>query len=465
MNPWLWSASLAGMLVIAGCQTHPLRDSAGPDIPASSGAASLSASLDRTESSSAEPGTESPRPSGELSLADVLSLAVAHHPRLGAYSADVRAAEARAIQAGRWPNPELGVELENIAGSGQFSGIDAAETTLSLAQTFPLGGDIARRRELAEIRTQHADWEYEAARLAVLLEATQRFVNAVAADRRIELAQRELELTQATQRLTLQRVEAGEASPVERTRVIVPVITAEIALQRARRERESAYRRVAMTWGGREVTFEGVRAQLEELDPLPTPQRLVRLINDNPQVAQWATRISDHLAEQRLAEAEAVPDLTGRVGVKHHNEDDDVALVVGIALPLPVFDRRQGDILAARWGATAARKRQRDAELRLESMLSASYADLAGAHDEVVALRDKALPAATDALQATQQAFEEGELPFIDVLDAQRTLFELQTRYVDALVAYHTAAAEIESLIGRRLTELNDPQPVQETQP
>ncbi len=464
MNPWIWSAIVAGVLFTSGCQSHPLRDPEGTDASASNGADALSALSDQAKRTSEKLSAGPPTPTGDLTLADVLSLAVAHHPRLDAYSVEIRAAEARAIQAGRWPNPELEVELENVAGSGHFAGIDAAESTLSLAQTFPLGDDIARRRELADIRTQQAIWRYEMERLSVLLEATQRFINALAADRRIELAQSELELARATQRLTLQRVEAGEVSPVERTRVIVPVITAEIALQRARRERESAYRRVAMSWGGREVTFEAVRAQLEGLGPLPAPQQLVRLINDNPQVAHWATRISAHVAEQHLVEAEAAPDLIGRIGVKHHNENDDVAFVLGISLPLPVFDRRQGDVLAARWGAESARQRQRDAELRLESMLSSSYADLAGAHDEVIALRDKALPAATDALQATQQAFEEGEFPFIDVLDAQRTLFELQARYVDALVAYHTAAAEIESLIGRRLSELNDPQPVQETE-
>jgi cobalt-zinc-cadmium efflux system outer membrane protein len=408
-----------------------------------------------------------PQPTGELDLPDVLSFALTHSPRLSAYSTDIRIAEARAMQAARWPNPELDMEVEDIAGSGRFSGFDAAETTVSLSQTFPLGDDFARRRDLADNRTRLVNWDYEAARLAVLHQATQRFVDALAADRRIELAERELSLARATEKLTIQRVEAGDLSPVEKARVVVPVITAEVALERAQREREAAYRRVAATWGGRAVTFDRVAGDMERLDPPPSASALVELINKNPEVARWAAEIGQRLVEQRLAEAEAVPDLTGRVGMKHDNADDDVALVVGISLPLPIFDRRRGDILAARLGASAARHRQREAELRLEDIFSNAFAQLAGSHDEATALKARALPAATHAYDATRQAFDEGKLPFLNVLDAQRTLFNLQSRYIDALARYHTAAAEIEALIGRRLTELNQPVTPsgQETQP
>src|SRR5690606_36477886 len=104
------------------------------------------------------------------------------------------------------------------------------------------------------------------------------------------------------------------------------------------------------------------------------------------------------------------------------------------------------------------RQRQRQAAMRLESMLSTAYAALAGAHDQASALHARAIPAASDAYQVTRQAFDAGELPFLDVLDAQRTLFELETRYVDALAGYHTAVDKIESLTGYRLAEMDQVQ-------
>ncbi len=468
MNRKLRLACAAGAVILVGCQAGPLDHPADPQPVGAEAGRSLNvpgAPATRGD----RPGPALPRPEGDVSLRQALAWAVAHSPRLSAYATDVRIAEAQAVQAGLWPNAEVGLEIENVGGSGPYAGFDAAETTLSLAQTFPLGGDVARRRGVAAAQTQLASWDYEAARLEVLLEATQRFVSALAADRRIALAQQELELAKATALVTDRRIEAGDASPVDKARVQVPVITADVALRRARREKDAALRRLVTTWGGREVAFTQVSGDLDAIDAPPAPEALVALINQNPTAARWSAEVSRRLAEQRLAQAEAMPDLTGRIGVRHHNDDDEVSLVVGVSLPLPLFDRRQGDVLAARLGDTAARQRQREAELRIESMLSVAYAELAGSYDEALALRQSAIPAAAQAHQATSQAFNEGQLAFLDVLDAQRTLFELQQRYVAALVSYHTAAAEIESLIGRPLSELkattNHTQPQGEAQP
>ena len=458
MKRWCISTVVLAALGLAGCQPNPFDDAAWPEGRRSGEhMAPYRLPMQSGEPREGDPTFELFEAKGELTLREAMALAVARNPKLRAFGWDVRRAEALALQAGQWPNPELEAEFENFAGAGTFSGIDSLETTVSLAQTFPLGGDIDHRRELADAHTRLANWDYEAARLAVLLEVTQRFIEALAADRRIDLAERELAWAHVMQELTNRRVEAGDASPVETTRVLVPVITAEVELARARRDREAAYRRVATMWDGRTLTLDRVVGEMEGLDPLPPVDALVQLINENPVVARWAAEISRRFAEQYLAEAEAAPDLTGRVGIKHHNEADDTALVVGISLPLPVFDRREGDILAARLGATAARQRQRETELRLEDMLSAAYAEMAGSHDEASALKARAIPAASTAHDATRRAFDEGKLPFLDVLDAQRTLFELQERYVDALARYHMAAAEIESLIGRRLTDLIQP--------
>ena len=436
--------------MICGCQTHPLFD------VSSSSQLQIHSSVTRSDppESASYQSIPTPAPTGQLSLADVLSLAELHSPRLAAHTTDIQIAQARSRQAKRLPNPELELEMENMGGSGRFSGIDSAETTLSLAQVVPLGGDIALQYELADVRRGQAQWAFKVARLDVLHEATVRYITALVADRRMALAQRELQWSHAIEQLITRRVDAGDASPVEKSRVLVPVVTAEVAVERASRQCDTASLALASLWGGRQVSFGGLTGALEQLSPLPESDALVHLINTNPQVAQWAAHISEYQAQAQLIKAQAIPDMTGRLGIKHHNEDDQMALVVGISLPLPIFDRREDDVLAARLGMTGARQRQRQAQLRLENMLSQSYAQLADSHDLATALQHRAIPAATEAYQATQQSFNEGKLPFLDVLDTQRTLFELELRYITALQDYHLAAAQIESLIGSRLTDL-----------
>lgn len=393
-------------------------------------------------------------PVGQLSLSQVIALSVERNPELQAFALDVQGAQARIRQARLWSNPELEFEIENFGGSGTMSGTDSAEKTLSLAQHLPLGGDVRRRKELAELQMQLSDWDYHAARLQVIVEATQRFVEALAAERRLTLAEQELDLAETTESIAKGRVEAGDASPVELTRVVVPVIEAELEMAKAKRNLEAAYHRLSLIWGARRVTFSSIQGDLDLLPPVPNPQDLTSYINGNPEVARWTTEISSRIAEGRLAKAEALPDLTGRIGFRRINDTHDDALVLGISLPLPIFDRNQGDILASRLGEASARRRKEAAELRLESILNSTYTELIAAQEEAVALRERAIPTANEAYEATRLAFQEGKLPFLDVLDAQRTLFDLQHRYLEAIVAYHSSVAEIEALIGQRITKI-----------
>jgi cobalt-zinc-cadmium efflux system outer membrane protein len=207
-------------------------------------------------------------------------------------------------------------------------------------------------------------------------------------------------------------------------------------------------------WAAPEASFELAEGSLDRLQVPPPPEQLAALVSANPQVARWAVEISARRAEAALAEAEAIPDIAARAGVKYDNADDAIALVVGISLPLPLFDRRQGDVLAARFGANAAAEQRRSAERRVEAALSRAYARMAGGFDEAMAIRDIALPPANEAFKFTRRAFESGDLALIDVLDAERTLMELRTDYLAALTDYHLAVTEIEGLIGRPLADV-----------
>jgi cobalt-zinc-cadmium efflux system outer membrane protein len=208
-------------------------------------------------------------------------------------------------------------------------------------------------------------------------------------------------------------------------------------------------------WSSQEVSFDRAEGSLERIQMPAPPEQLAALVSANPQVARWAVEISARRAEAELAKAEAVPDLTTRAGIKYDRADDAGALVVGISLPLPVFDRRQGDLLAARLSANAAAERRRAAERRLEAVLSEAYARMAAGFDEALALRDIALPPAKEAFTITQQAFGNGDLALLDVLDAERTFVELRSAYLDALIDYHLAVTEIEGLLGRPLARLD----------
>ena len=398
---------------------------------------------------------DEPELSGELLLRDALAAALRGNPSLSRFGYDVRAAEAEVVQAGLWPNPELDFELENIGGTGELESTDSAEVTLALSQTFPLGGDIEKRKKLARLQGRLAGWDYEAARIALLAEVTGRYVDVVAAQRQVELARESVKLAEQVADSIGRRVDAGDAAAVEKARAAVPVATAKIALRRAERSLESSRVQLSLTWGSSSPAFEKVKGDLDKMQSLPPVSAIAALIGQNPDVARWVTEIASRQAEVELARAEAVPDLTAGLGYRWFNETDDSALVGGVSIPLPIFDRRQGDILAGRFGVAAARDQQRAVELEVEASVAAAYARLANAYDEAVALRDNAIPPATEAYRDIRQAFDRGNLGFLDVLEAERTLIDLRQQYLDALAEYHGSVAEIEGLIGQSLDAIS----------
>ncbi|NBB78198.1 MAG: TolC family protein [Verrucomicrobia bacterium] len=280
-------------------------------------------------------------------------------------------------------------------------------------------------------------------------------MDTLAAERRLDVARRGLDLARELESVTRKRVKAGEASPVEQSRVAVPLVEAELELTRAELTRTATRQRLALALGQRSLGRARLTGSLDKLAPLPEPSALVATVNDSPEVARWAAEISAREATEKLVRAEAIPNPLLRVGLKQDRGLDDHALIVGISLPLPLFDRKQGDLAAARAGAHAARENQRAAELRIEGALSNSYLTLAVAHAESTVLRERALPAAREAYEATLRAFSAGQLPYLDVLDASRSLLDLERREIDALAAYHTAQSELEALLGGRLPQVS----------
>jgi cobalt-zinc-cadmium efflux system outer membrane protein len=118
---------------------------------------------------------------------------------------------------------------------------------------------------------------------------------------------------------------------------------------------------------------------------------------------------------------------------------------------LPLIDRNQGNVLAARYELARAETRRRATHLRLLAALAAADDRLGGAYHELTALREQVIPEAEDVHRLILEEFDAGRYAYDDVLDAQRTLFRLRIQYTGALRDYHTAGAEVERLIGEPL--------------
>ena len=216
---------------------------------------------------------------------------------------------------------------------------------------------------------------------------------------------------------------------------------------------EAARKRLAATWGNTKPRFETVKGDLDTVVSLPSLDSLLRRLDKNPDLARWATEITQREALISVEKSKAVPDVTATLGASKYLMPNDYALVVGFSMPLPVFNRNQGGIREAEHRLTRAEEDQRSAEVRITTLLNTAYQKLSTAHAEVSALRQDILPGAQSAYDAAREGYRFGKFGFLDVLDAQRTLFGAKSQYLLALSDYHKSVVEVERLIGGSLDE------------
>ncbi len=386
-------------------------------------------------------------PAGNITLQEVLALALRANPELAPFSREIRVREAAVLQARLFPNPEISITAANL-GNAVLKDFDGPQTTVSLSQLILLGGKRARSIEVAGLDRDLAAWDYETKRLDVLTQVAQAFVEVLRAQEGLTLAKDLVALAERVVEAVSARVRAGKVSPVEETRARVTLASVQIDRARAARELEAARKQLAATWGSTTSRFTKALGQLEIIRRVPALEELIQRLSQNPDLARWATELAEREASLDLERRRAIPDLTASLGVTQFTDTNDSAITAGLSIPLPVFNRNQGNIAAAHERLTKAMEQRRAAEVSVTTALNTAYQTLATAHIEVTTLKAQVLPGAQSAFEAVSRGYRLGKFGFLDVLDAQRTLFGAKAQYLRALASYHQAVAEVERLIG-----------------
>jgi cobalt-zinc-cadmium efflux system outer membrane protein len=389
-----------------------------------------------------------PEPAGVLRLRDVLAAALLRNPELASDAYELRAREAALLQAGAFPNPTLSLEVEDFAGTGDFGGFDGAQTTLLLGQLVELGGKRAARIELAAAERDLAAWDYEARRIDVLANATVASVDVLAAQERHRLAEGALELARSLREVAGLRSRAGLASPAEEIRAGVEVDVAEVELEHTEHELETARQTLAAAWGGEKAGFERGEGALAELPVVPDDATLRERLESSPAVARWRTELAQRDALRARARSERVPDVALIAGPRRLSGPEETAFVVGVSVPLPLWDRRRGamDVAAFRGARQAADARA--ARVRAATELTAARIALQASAEEANLLQTRVLPGIERAVGEMRRGYERGRFAQIEVIEAERSRLAASEQHLRALTEAHHGAIEIERLTG-----------------
>jgi len=370
---------------------------------------------------------------------------------LALYSWEIRIRQAQALQAGLYANPDLKVQVGEVGRKGGRGGVAGSEASLVLGQLIDLTNKPSQKRAIGLLEARLAGWDYEAARLAVYKQVVQAFVEVLTAQELWALRAEQVALAERALKAVADRVATGKDAPTEQTKATIALSKTQIEHRRTEHRLAAARKVLAATWGSHLPDFDAVVGELETLWTVEPCEVLYSQLEQNPALARWPTELEKREESIRLEESRAIPDPVLFGGIQQFNEQDETALLFGVGIPLPVWDRNQGNLLAAQHAKSKTQARQRAAQAKLMAELAVAYKTLVSAYSEAADLKKTIVPLSEKVFEATGQAYVGGKVGYLQVLDSQRTYFAAKARYLEALGAYHKARANVEQLIAAPL--------------
>ena len=376
-----------------------------------------------------------------LSLAKAIELALEGNPEVAAAKRQWEATEGQVLQGRSRPNPELAYSLEDTRSKTRTQ-------SWQLNLPVELGGKRAARTKAAEKTREQAQAQLAELQATVRANVAAAYFDVLTAQERLVLARDSAALAKSSTDTVSKRVAAGKVSPVEESKARVAEAGVRVELAQAASEQRNALSRLFALLGRIDAPYTVLEGKAENLPSVPSLADLQPLISSAPGVVLARIEVDRRKALTALEQSKRVPDVTVSVGMQRSNETQRNVLLFGVSVPLPVFDRNQGNLLEALKLEDKARDELQAATVRLHSEVAQGQERLSTITAEVQSLQQDVLPGAKSAYDAATIGFENGKFNFLEVLDAQRTYFTAKSQYLKALGEAHRAAADIDRLLG-----------------
>jgi len=376
-----------------------------------------------------------------ISLQAALALAMEHNPGLRAAAQALAASEGALIQSRARPNPELAYSQEDTRR-------ETRSMTLQWNQSIEIGGKREARMKAAGHGRELARAELEAAQAGLRADVRTAFANVLAGQQRVQLHQRTLEIAGSARDAAAKRVLAGKVAPLEETKARVAESSAELALAQARSGLRVARQQLAALWGAQPAAFGSAVGELAQLPVLPDEGLMLEKLEHSPQMLRAQQAVFQARSVAELERAKRLPDPSVSLGMKRAQEVGRNQLVVGISVPLPILDSNRGNQLQALRLADKAEDELLATRQQMYAQLQQQREQLQSSRAQAEQLAQQVLPAAESAYEVAAKGFALGKFSYLEVLDAQRTLAEARSLYLEQLVATHQAAADITRQLG-----------------
>lgn len=381
-------------------------------------------------------------PGKALSLADLEQIAVANNPTIAAAASLIQQQEGLRRQELLYPNPTAGYLRTDADQPGQVG-----SQGVFLSQDIVTAGKLRLAAAEHEREMDVRGWQLQAQRGRVLNDVRIRYYEVLGAQEATRAAEELEQLAAEGVRVARELVQAKRAARPDVLQAEIQLNAIRAAVQDAKIRHRAAWAQLANVAGAPGLPPAPLTGDLEtDIPPLDWQASLDRLLAASPVLKAQQAEIEAAAAVLRLSRAQAVPNVNVQVVLQRDHVQKFTSVSPLVSLPLPLFNRNQGNIMNAAAVMDQQQKEYERTVLALRDQLAVAFQQYESARNQAERLKADILPRVKENLDLTTTAYKLGQYDITRVLAARQSYFETRTAYLDALTALHKVAIEIEGL-------------------
>jgi cobalt-zinc-cadmium efflux system outer membrane protein len=390
-----------------------------------------------------------------VTLDEAIDLALKHNHSLQAARTTILQNQALEITANLRPNPTLlgDAQFLPIFQPSQFSGTyldNSAQFDVGVSYLFERGKKRQNRLQAAKDQTAVTSATVDDDARTLTFNVASQFISALLAQSELDLAGKDLASFKQTVDISQASFSAGSMSGSDFLKIKIQLLQFQMDVSAAKLARVQALASLRQLLGYESVpeSYEVVGDLEYEPVKLGEDDLKAMALRQRPDVRAAQLGITAAQSQLSLAKADGKPDVTAQANYTHVADTNTASLFASI--PLPIFNRNQGEIARTRYAITQSQELSSEQASIALTDVTNSYEGLRTA-DEVVALYQSGyLKNAEDSRDISQYAYQHGAASLLDFLDAERSYRATELAYRQALANYMTSLEQLRQAVGTR---------------
>ena len=392
---------------------------------------------------------ESAQPDSQhrLTLSSLQQMALDNSPIIRQAAADVEKARGQAVQAGLYPNPTIGYEGDTL-GTARTAGYNG----LFFTQEFVTADKLTLAQSAAMMEMRATEAELRKARITLATNVRRGYFKTLVAQEQVRFSRAIARLSEEVYQAQIDLVSGGEAAPYEPLQLRVFAVQARNNVVQASNNLDSVWRQLAAALGMPHLTRHTVAGSVQlQIPDLDYDQAAAALMARHTDLTAARSRISGASCNLKLQQVTPIPNVTLYGAFQHDDTTplSDYSTNVQLSMPVPMFNKNQGNIASAHGQLVRANNDLADVQNNLMSRLAEIHARRATAQIVAESYRTDLLPDQVRVYRGVYERFRlDGDsIDFSQLVVAQQTLSQVVTSYLQALTDLWDATVDMAEIM------------------